>query len=363
MSEKEIRIGMVVRADATGLGNQSQDWVMNLPIKKVLIAWGEKPANPEIYSHLENRICEMGTPNLDEIDWLLKDIDLVLTIETPYNWNLIKKAKERGIKSIIAPNYEWLPIDVPEQPDLWLCYNILNFQFVPFPNKVYVPQPINRPFFPFKKRKKARVFLFNNGNGGAWGRNCLHEFIEAINFVKSDVKFIINSQVPFEAVNDSRVETHYGDLPITDIWKEGDVFIHLRKFGALSLPQNEAMSLGLPVIGVNRFPENVILPSELLIEPDGVYPHQCRKDVMGIEANLVNPLKIAAKIDELANTDITKYSEMMDKQADAWSWEKQRPNWLMIFSDLVNNKLTIQNNEHQIPQAEHKVDEEKPKTI
>jgi len=118
-----MKIGMIVRADVTGLGMHTQDWVNNLPIDKVLVVWGQKEFYPNIYAHKEMLVAKMGQPSLKEIDWLLKDIDIVLTIETPYNWSLISKAKEKGVKSVIAPNYEWIPKIVPAQPDLWLCYN------------------------------------------------------------------------------------------------------------------------------------------------------------------------------------------------------------------------------------------------
>ena len=349
--EQIIRVGMVVRADQTGLGNQSQDWVRNLPIKKVLVAWGEgKKSDPSFYSQVEMRVCEYGIPTIEEIDWLLTDIDLVLTIETPYNWNLIKKAKDKGVKSIIAPNYEQLPEMIPAQPDLWLCYNLLNYQQVPFENKVYVPQPIDRTAFQFKKRKKARIFLFNNGNGGMHGRNCLKEFIEAIYLSTADVKFIINSQVQVDSINDSRVEVHLGDLPIAEIWKEGDVFVHLRKFGALSLPQNEAMSLGMPCLMVNRVPESIFMPNKLLVEPSDKYIFRCRKDTISIEAKVISPTEIAKKIDELANTDISEYSETMDKIADEWSWNNLRGNWIGIFVNLITGNPQ-KNYEHKISQA------------
>jgi len=304
--KETIRVGMVVRADATGLGNQSQDWVSNLPIAKVLIVWGQdKQSHPEIYQNLNARICEQGSPSLEEVKWLLEDIDALICLETPYNWTLISEAKKLGIKTIINPNYEWLPIDLPEQPDLWLCTNTLNYETIQTPNKIYIPQPINREVFQFKKRKKAKTFLFNNGNGGAWGRNGLKEFLEAINYVKSDVKFVVNSQVPIGSVNDSRVSVRVGDQSLQDIWKEGDIFVHLRRFGAMTLPMNEAMSLGLPIIGINRNPENTYLPTELLVEPDGLYQHKCRQDVINIEACSYSPIKIAEKIDEIANKDIS----------------------------------------------------------
>lgn len=332
----DIRIGAILRADATGLGNQAQDWAANLPIQKGLVVWGEKPSDPSVFAGLKLRVCEMGIPTLNEADWLLEDIDLLLIWETPYNWSIIKKAKEKGVKTIINPNYEWQLMDIPEEPDLWLCTNILNYDTIATSNKVFIPQPINRGIFPFKLRKKARIFLFNNGNGGAWGRNCLKEFLEAINFVQADVRFVINSQVPVELINDKRISLTVGDQQIGDIWKEGDVFIHLRKFGAMSLPQNEAMSLGMPIIGVNRKPENTMFPPELLIESDAQYMHNCRQDTLPVVAEVVSPLKVAAKIDELANTDISELSKKMDKMADEWSWKRLKPEYIKCFEKLIN---------------------------
>lgn len=342
-----IRIGMVVRCDVTGLGNQSQDWVSQLPVSKTLVVWVPyKESFPQIYGKENSRICEAGFPSVGDIEWLLTDVDVVISLETPYNWSLISEAKKKGVKTIINPNYEWIPRDIPEEPDLWLCTNILNYNTIQTDNKVYVPQPINRDMFKFKKRKKARVFLFNNGNGGAHGRNGLKEFLEAINFVKSDVKFIINSQVPVETVYDKRIELHQGEPNIQEIWKEGDVFVHLRKFGAMSLPMNEAMSLGLPILGINRDPENTYLPTELLVEPEGKYVMRCREDVIDIEACSYSPVKIAEKIDEIANTDISAYSEKMNELADKWDWEKLRNFYIETFYNLVNN-LQLKNYEEQ----------------
>lgn len=154
--KETIRVGMVVRADATGLGNQSQDWVAQLPIAKVLVIWGQKEASPEIYKGLEMKICEYGVPNLEEIEWFLKDIDVLITLEIPYNWALIKEAKKKGIKTIINPNYEWLPIDIPEQPDLWLCTSILNYNTIQTKNKVYLPNQLTEMYLNLKNARKQK---------------------------------------------------------------------------------------------------------------------------------------------------------------------------------------------------------------
>jgi len=333
---KDIRIGLVARADATGLGNQSQDWVNNLPaISKILLVWGELPFSPNEFEGREVIIAEQGMPSVEEIKNFIKDIDVLMAIETPYNWNIFKMAKEAGVKTVLAPNYEFFLHTIPEEPDLYLCYNSLTLDYIPEP-KVYLQQPLDRKQFEFKERKEAKTFLFNNGNGGVLGRNSLSEFIQAIPLVKSDVKFVIHSQVPFDTINDSRVETKIGNFSLAEIWKEGDVFVHLRKFGANSLPIQEAMSLGMPILGVDRKPENLFLPKELLVKPEQTMPIRIREDLIEIEASIISPVKIAEKIDEIANTDISKYSKMMDAQAKEWSWEKLKDVWMKEITKLVS---------------------------
>jgi len=333
--KNDIRIGLIARADATGLGNQTQDWVNNLPqITKLLLVWGELPFDPNVFQDKETIVCKQGMPSIEEIKDFVKDIDVLMAIETPYNWNAFSIAKSAGVKTILAPNYEFFPNAIPEEPDLYLCYNPLTMDYIPEP-KVYLQQPLDRNQFEFKLRTKAKTFLFNNGNGGVLGRNSLSEFVQAIPLVKSDVKFIIHSQVPFDTINDSRVTAKIGNFSLAEIWKEGDVFVHLRKFGANSLPIQEAMSLGMPILGVDRKPENEFLPKELLVEPEKTMPIKIREDLIEIEASIISPLKIAEKIDEIANTDISKYSKMMDKQAEKWSWDNLRDKWIEEITKLA----------------------------
>ena len=337
MIKSDIRIGLIARADATGLGNQSQDWFYNLPnITKVLVVWGELPFDPNVYQEKETIVAEQGMPSIDELKKFIKDIDVLMAIETPYNWNAFKIAKDAGVKTVLAPNYEFFLNAIPEEPDLYLCYNSLTMDYIPEP-KVYLQQPLDRNQFEFKLRKKAETFLFNNGNGGVLGRNSLSEFVQAIPLVKSDVKFIINSQVPFDTINDSRVDARIGNFSLAEIWKEGDVFVHLRKFGANSLPIQEALSWGMPIIGVDRKPENTFLPQELLVKPDQTMPIRIKEELIEIEASIISPMKIAKKIDEIANTDIIKYSKMMDKQAEEWSWDNLRDKWIEELTKLVKN--------------------------
>lgn len=109
------------------------------------------------------------------------------------------------------------------------------------------------------------MFVHNAGHGGLGGRNGTLEIIEAMRFVRSKIKLIINSQVPFKC-DDPRVEVRVKDYEnYWDLWGEGDVFLFPEKFNGLSLPIQETMASGMAIMSTNRYPFNAYLPRELLI--------------------------------------------------------------------------------------------------
>lgn len=341
--EQNCRIGLVARCDDSGLGIMSLDLFKNFIIEKTLVVTGSYENHYERYQEFENSeaiICEFGTPMIEEINYFLKDLDLVIAIETPYNWNVFSKAKERGIKTILIPMYEWTqPNDeIPAKPDLFLCPSSLDYDLMPNP-KILLPTPINRKLIPFRERTEAKTFIFNNGHGGWGGRNSLNEFFQALPFIKSDIKFKVRTQVPFEdAINDSRVEMETGDIPYEKLWEEGDIALHLHKFDGLSLPLNEAMSSGMPIISINQKPQNTFLPKELLIEPEATTRIKIYRD---IDFSILSPFKIAEMIDKVANMSSDKIKELSQRSnelAEKWSWDNLKPEYLKVFNELCQNK-------------------------
>lgn len=169
--KKELQIGGVMRCDSGGLSTLSYDfWKHILDIKKELVVLSGIRDNPYLYP--KAIVCE-NRPTLKEIDNFLEDINVVLAFETPYNWNVFAKAKEKGIKTILIPMYEWSDVIMPVIPDLILCPSKLDLQtFNGYPTRVeHLPIPVDREEIPFKLRTKAETFVFNNGGGGTGGRN------------------------------------------------------------------------------------------------------------------------------------------------------------------------------------------------
>jgi len=335
MAKNNIRIGLVARSDESGLGRLCEDFYNHLPITKTLVL--THPTYPNYPEKFPNGIlAKMGNPTLGEIDEFLKGLDMVITFETAYNWSLFSKAKEKGVKTVLVPMYEFTQTPCPVEPDLYLCPSLIEYDiYSKVGNAKYLPIPIDTEKIEAKERKIANTFVMNNGHGGAGGRNGIQELLEAISLVKSDVRFLIRSQVYFDAIRDSRVEIEFGELPFNELYSKGDVFVFPHKFDGLSLPIQEAMAAGMPIISTDFYPHNTYLPKELLFKPETF-----RKGRMGdiyrqIDIAIISPLRIAEKIDEFANKDISEYSKLSIKKAQEWSWKTLQPKYIQLFSELV----------------------------
>jgi glycosyltransferase involved in cell wall biosynthesis len=334
----QLKIGIIARIDNGGLANMTFDWWKNIPeITKCLTIISDSPYQ-NITRFPEQIICE-NFPTIEQIDLFLKDIDVVIGFETPYNWNIFSMAKERGIKTVLIPMYEWTEENPPIHPDLYLCPSLMEkdiYKYYPVKSQ-YIQNPIDRKLFKFKQREKAHTFIFNNGHGGVGGRNGIVALLSAIPLVKSDVKFIIHSQVQIPEIKDTRVEVRLGDTKDrTELFKEGDIMIYPKMFGALSLPIWESLSCGIPVLTTNLYPFNVHLPKEWLFESEGKKPIQTALENRIIDMNFVNPQVIADKIDEWANKDITEDSKKSNEIAEQFSWENSKEKVVSCLTTLCS---------------------------
>ena len=140
----------------------------------------------------------------------------------------------------------------------------LDYDELPEP-KQYIPTPVNRNIIPFRLRRQAKKFVFINRTGGFKRRNSLHVLLEAIPLVKSPVEFLIRSQVPIPPVSDTRVSVQMEEVDHENLWEEGDIYLHPHRWDGLSLPINEAMAAGMPIIAPDFYPHNEFLPKTFAI--------------------------------------------------------------------------------------------------
>lgn len=303
-------VGSIVLATKQGLGFLAKDFFDNGVIDKVYV-----------HNHTTRENHYEWYPNRVKTPDDLLDCDTLIFFETPFDFDLMKKAKTKGIKIVFMPMYECSNPSIVQMADLILNPSDLDQRY--YPSGVRVTVPVN---VTWKLRQKALTFVHNAGNGGLGGRNGTKELVEAFRHVKSPVKLIVRSQVPIQQINDERIEYRVGTFD--NIWDEGDVFIFPEKFNGLSLPLQEAFASGMAVMCGDRFPMNTWLPKELLIPV-----REYRKESVAVtfDSAVIHPIDIAKKIDEVYNKDITEYSLLGKEFNNNNSWKIWKEKYIELM--------------------------------
>ena len=309
---KSCRVGTICLATDQGLGYLVKSFYDHGVIQEVLI-----------HKHSSRKNHYEWYPKASQSEEeLLSKIDVLLLFETAWDWKVIVRAREKGIKTVLIPMYECTKNPLPYQPDVIISPSLLDKQY--FPDSIFVPIPVE---VPHRIRHKAEIFVHNAGNGGLGGRNGTKELLEALQYVKSPIKLIVRSQIPIKETIDPRVEYRVGTFD--DIWSEGDVFVFPEKFNGLSLPMQEAFASGMAIMGGDRFPINTWLPKEILIPVDGYHKERIAVE---FECAEYDPKKIAKTIDEWYGKDITELSLKGKEFAEQNSWDTLIPIYMNILS-------------------------------
>lgn len=331
------KLGLIARSDNSGLGTLSLEFYENLKPyigKIVIVQNGVYKSFPERFPGARVTHRELSS---EDIDWLLEGVDSILTFETPYSDRLFREAKKRGVRSILIPMYECTPsFSAIGHPDLILCPSKLDLDFYKPEKKhtevKYLPIPVNRKRLSFNQKRRAKTFLHNAGHGGLAERNGTNELLAAIPMVQSDVKFIINTQ---RKINYShpKVEMRVGNvLNYWDLWRDGDVFVFPHKFDGLSLPIQEALSVGMPVLSTAIYPFTTFLPNEWFFNPDQVIQTKVSGTMnQQIDFAIVRPEEVAKKIDEFADKDIREDSMTANRIASGFDWNRLREDYRKLI--------------------------------
>ncbi len=325
------RLGILAFASNSGLGTLSREFHDNLkPAKTLLI--------PTRYAEFPERFpgSRRGLEQ-ENIDWLLSGIDVLLAFETPSDWNIFAMARKRGVKTILMPMYECMPSPLPAWPDMLLCPSTLDLKIfrheaVDKCRVKHLPVPVNRQRLPFQPRRYARVFEHHAGHGGLLSRNGTYELLAAVPMLKSDARIVIYSQRKLDFEH-PKVEIRVGNFQeYWDIWGHGDVFVFPHKFDGLSLPIQEALSSGMPVLSTGMEPFSGWLPQDWMIRAD---EHtEMRVFQRMVDVAVVDPHRIAEMIDGWYGKDIRGDSVMANKLAEALDWKALKPRYQQILNTI-----------------------------
>ena len=322
---------MICRTDNVGLGTLSWEFARHLKPHKILLTHNDKNDSfPERYKDFNTKEYK----NVLDFQWLLEDIDIFFTIETPYLWHIIKDCRQKGIKSVLYTMYEMTPDPIPLHFDLYICPSKLDLKYFP-DNKVFLPPPIATERLIWRKRTKARTFIHTGSHGGMNMRKGTPLILEAMKYVKSEIEMIIYTWGSTVS-QDRRVRIKRINFQnYWQLWREGDVLVYPQDYNGICLPIIEAMASGLGVITTDIFPFNEYMPKKLLFRPGELYKTRAAPRLMETDAAKINPIDIAKKIDKIANKDISEYSLYGRKWAQENSWKVLLPKYEKVFKNLI----------------------------
>lgn len=330
-----MRLGVLARTEARGLGNQSHDVCLNLdPTKVLLIDPGPDKRFeqcPQRYERWPTTTAQWrgGKLNPDVVRPWLQGLDVVYTAETPYDLRLPQWAAEAGVGVVVHANPEFLSPQDAKAAVTWWAATPWRLEHLPARTRV-VPMPV--PAVSLTSTDAAESerpvrFLHVAGWPAVADRNGTGVVAEAAALMRSGAVVTIRGQhkdvARFQRQN---VRAQAGNVANHwDLYRDADVLVSPRRFGGLHLPALEALAAGLVVVMSDCSPNDVwpgpripCTSSQTVATRAGVIPlHDC------------DPHALAAGLDELATnpTLLDKYRQEAADWTQANTWDALRPMW------------------------------------
>ena len=328
-------LGLIARADNRGLGQQTWAVFRNLQPSKTLVV-NCHSAQPLAlrYERFPYSLVVDGLPSRDDFRELLNGVTCLYTAETGYNQELWDEAEQRGIKTVLHANYEFL--DTRDRPTVWAAPSLWNIDRWPT-GTVHLPVPIETDRFPItEKPSTAQRFLHVVGRPAIHDRNGTLDLLLALQHVKSTVQVTVTCQHPEyvgSLINDHGIRTpdnvtltiESGDTEnYWDIYQGFHAMILPRRFGGLCLPANEAIGAGMPVIMPDTNPNDTWLPPQWLVPSTHAGEFTAKQHITYVRTD---QQLLAQKIDQLAQ-DEEFYGLAVAKALtlrDDYSWKTLTP--------------------------------------
>jgi len=310
-----VKIGVVVFANNSGLGNQSRRLVELIRPSRILAIDSSgfsqnKDQHFDWYSGFSGYKVS-GFPNNFEVRKFVQGLTHVLVCENPMNFYLLDACKRLGIKLYIASNYEFCDhlnkeLTLPYKflmPSYWH----LDTMKSRFGDNIveYLPPPIDPAEFATAreiniKRTNTPRFLHIAGTIAVNDRNGTLTLLQSLKTARSNFELVIRSQreLPRDyIVDDKRVRYIMEDeRVVSKMYEDYDALILPRRYGGLSLTTNEALMSAMPVIMTDISPNNQLLPEQWLVKAKKTGEFTTRT---AIDIYTASSLSLSKKIDSL----------------------------------------------------------------
>lgn len=279
-------VGLLVRSDNTGLGNQTLRMAKMIKPDYIFLI-DSTPFNgnkqyPERYDGFKGFTVK-GFPSVADVNKFYNQTRIThfICCENPHNFAFFSLAHRYKIKTFVVSNYEFcdnlvdsgLPLPYKfVMPSYWHIDTMQNM----FPNTPveYLPPPIDPE--EFKGIRQHNKGLSNSptkllhiiGKLAFRDRNGTLDLIKAIKLTKTD--FVLDIRTQFDLPSDYVVTHPKINYIKKDVYSPADMYrgykflVLPRRYGGLSLTTNEALASGLGVLMPDISPNNKLLPRKWL---------------------------------------------------------------------------------------------------
>lgn len=344
MSRSDIpRIGLIAREErARGLAIQSKGFYDHMPVDRILVVDMPQPDGLLAEGWYPNATHLPSLPGhtLDETkvrDWM-DGLDVVFTVETPYDWSLPRWAREMNVRTVIQGNPEFVRHGLPdfdhyEHPDEWWWPTSWRVDRLP-PGR-WMPVPM-----PDHERTAASIdgpvrFYHVTGKRAFADRNGTDIVLAAIRGLR-DCRFTIYGldhclpDVPAVKGLDLVVD----NIGVEDRWDlhvGHHVLVMPRRYGGLCLPALEAASRGMAVMMPDISP-NTELASLLIGWHEG---WKINVAAGQIPTHDVNQYQLGQYLTSLSRNP----QAVADAMTQSWEmvprWSEWRDQYLNAFRELI----------------------------
>lgn len=329
----DIKIGLIARADRTGLGYQTRALYKLLNPTKVLLINATFKGTETNYDWYPNALVSDGFPSDRLISEFLTDIDVAISCEIPYNYSLFTIARQRGIKTILQPNAELnqyfsnrsLPKpDMFFLPSHWLERETRALGV----ETVYCPPPVDiEASVNMTVKESGNVNILHVAGKKAFLDRNGSDDVECLRNIAG-----INLTVTNQSTNNFENNA--------DIYK-GDYHYLLipRKYGGLCLPMLESLSQQLPVIMTDIPPNNLILPKSWLVSTLRPQKRMMKRAINVYENNRQAIINKALELRDKDNQEYQKDIETASKLYE--SHQKEVEMWHFYINKLVKGSYAV----------------------
>lgn len=334
MGSSERRLGMIVRCDQGGLGNQTWDIYRHLHPQEVLVMRlgdrGRGAEFPERYSDGSSTSWQYRGDVLDNMTMreFALACDKILTVETIYHPHGYDIAMECDTTTVLIANpelYAGYPADIIRVPTHWSLDKM--------PKGVRVlPHPVARDVLPFRERTECKTF-YHPVAPAMLDRNGTDLLMRALPFVEEECRLVIRShhRSPLGRIDKvGKVQVRWIHGHTDDYWdsypQEADVMIMPRRYGGLCLPIQEAASLGMPAIMTALDPQ-LDWPFVTPVPVNDFKTARMKGGTFNVYSCL--PSVLAEAMTQLVRHPelVKKASGLANEWADEHSWEMLLPQW------------------------------------